>query len=88
MVDWSKCPVLESVPGKMSGAWVFCGTRVPVSLFFNNLKYLNLDQMAESYPSVSRAQMESVLNFLAQSADVVFTGEQVPELVIHAHPTR
>jgi hypothetical protein len=27
-LDWSQCPAVESIPGKMSGAWVFRGTRL------------------------------------------------------------
>ena len=37
-LDWSQCPAVESVPGKVSGAWVFCGTRMPVSVVFENLE--------------------------------------------------
>ena len=37
-LDWSQCPAVESIPGKVSGAWVFRGTRVPVSAIFENLK--------------------------------------------------
>ena len=37
MMDWSKCPVVESVPGKVSGAWVFKDTRLPVYALFENL---------------------------------------------------
>ena len=88
MLDWSKCPVLESVPGKVSGAWVFRGTRVPVSAILKNLKHLTRDQLAEDYPSMRRDQIETVLDFLARSADPVFLGEPVPAVVIHAHPPR
>jgi uncharacterized protein (DUF433 family) len=88
MLDWSNCPVLESVPGKVSGAWVFRGTRVPVSAILRNLKHLNLDQVVEEYPSVHREQVEALLDFLARSADPVFLGEPAPALVIHAHPPR
>ena len=38
MTDWSKCPAVESVPGRVSGAWVFVGTRLPVSSLFENLE--------------------------------------------------
>ena len=38
MTDWSKCPVVESVPGRVSGAWVFKGTRLPVAALFENLE--------------------------------------------------
>ena len=30
MLDWSQCPAVERVPGKVSGEWLFKGTRVPV----------------------------------------------------------
>lgn len=88
MPDWSDCPVLESIPGKVSGAWVFRGTRVPVSAILKNLKHLTLDQLVENYPSVTRNQIEAVLDFLSRSADPVFLGEPIPAIVIHAHPPR
>lgn len=37
-LDWSQCPAVESVPGKVGGAWVFRGTRMPVSAVFENLE--------------------------------------------------
>ncbi len=37
-LDWSQCPAVESVPGKVSGAWVLKGTRMPVSAIFENLE--------------------------------------------------
>ena len=37
MMDWSECPAVESVPGKLSGAWVFKNTRLPISALFGNL---------------------------------------------------
>jgi uncharacterized protein (DUF433 family) len=87
LIDWSQCPVLESVPGKVSGAWVFRGTRVPVSAILRNLT-LPLEELLEDFPSVTRGQIETVLDFLAASADPVFTGEPVPAIVIHAHTSR
>ena len=38
ILDWSQCPAVESVPGKVSGAWVFKDTRMPVSIVFENLQ--------------------------------------------------
>ena len=75
LLDWSKCSVLESFPGKVSGALVFRGTRVPVSKILKDLKHSTLNQLIENYPSVSREQIESVLDFLAHSADPIFFGE-------------
>ena len=37
-LDWTKCAAVESVPGKVSGAWVFRGTRLPVATIFENLE--------------------------------------------------
>jgi hypothetical protein len=37
-LDWSQCPAVESVPGRLSGAWVFRNTRMPVSAVFLNLE--------------------------------------------------
>jgi len=74
MLDWSQCPILESVPGKVSGSWVFRGTRVPVSAILKNLKDLSLDEVVEQYPSVTREQVQAVLDFVARSADPVFPG--------------
>ena len=68
-VDWSQCAALESVPGKVSGAWVFRGTRVPVSAVLKNLKDLSVHEVADEFPSVSEAQIREVLEFLARSAD-------------------
>lgn len=44
-------PEVESIPGKVSGAWVFRGTRVPVSAIFENLKCSPLDEVLENFPS-------------------------------------
>lgn len=66
-LDWSQCPVVESIPGKVSGAWVFRGTRVPVSAVFENLKTSPLEEVLENFP-VTREQVQTVLDFAAKSA--------------------
>ena len=38
MLDWSLCPVVERDPDKVSGAWLFRETRVPVIALFENLE--------------------------------------------------
>jgi uncharacterized protein (DUF433 family) len=70
-IDWAQCPVLESQPEKLSGAWVFRGTRVPVSAILKNLKNLNVNEVVEEYPSITREQIRTVLDFVARSADPV-----------------
>ena len=37
-LDWAQCPAVESSPDKVSGAWVFRGTRMPVATVFENLE--------------------------------------------------
>ena len=62
VVTWSDCHEVERNPEKVSGAWVFKGTRVPVAALFENLKDgANLDQFVEWFPGVTRSQVEAVL---------------------------
>jgi uncharacterized protein (DUF433 family) len=68
-LDWSKCPAVESVPGKVSGAWVFRGTRMPVAAVFENLEDgLSIEEIMEQY-DVTREQIVAVLDFAAQSLE-------------------
>jgi uncharacterized protein (DUF433 family) len=66
-LDWSQCPAVESIPGKVSGVWIFRGTRVPVSAIFENLKSSSLDEILENF-HVTREQVQTVLDFAARSA--------------------
>ena len=68
MLDWSQCPAVERVPGKVSGAWIFKGTRVPVKALFENLEDgARLDDFLEWFPGVSREQAEAVLRHAENS---------------------
>lgn len=70
-LDWSKCPAVESVPGKVSGAWVFRGTRMPVAAVFENLEDgLTIDEIVEMFDGLTREQVQAVLDFAAQSLEV------------------
>lgn len=74
-LDWSQCPAVESIPGKVSGAWVFKGTRLPVATVIENLEDLSINEVIEQF-DVTREQVTAVLDFVAQSlrADPVATG--------------
>jgi uncharacterized protein (DUF433 family) len=74
-LDWSQCPAVESIPGKVSGAWVFKGTRLPVATVIENLEDLTIDEVIEQF-DVTREQVMAVLEFVADSlrADPVHTG--------------
>jgi uncharacterized protein (DUF433 family) len=68
-LDWSLCPAVESIPGKVSGAWVFKGTRLPVATVIENLEDLSIDELIEQF-DVTREQVAAVLEFVAQSLRV------------------
>ena len=62
MTNWEKCSAVERDPNKLSGAWVFRGTRVPVSALFENLKDgATVEQFLEWFPGVEDGVVEAVL---------------------------
>ena len=64
-----RCPAVESIPGKVSGAWVFKGTRMPVSLVFENLEAgAKIDEIMDWF-HLTRDQIVAVLEFAARSLD-------------------
>ncbi len=65
-LDWSQCAVVESIPGKVSGAWVFRGTRLPVATVIENLEDLSIEEVMEQF-EVTREQITAVLDFVARS---------------------
>ena len=68
-LDWSRCPAVESVPGKVSGAWTFRNSRTPVRLVFENLEDgMTIDEIMEQYP-VSREEIVAVLDFADRSLE-------------------
>jgi uncharacterized protein (DUF433 family) len=69
-LDWSQCPAVESVPGKLSGAWVLKGTRMPVSAIFENLEAgANIDDIMQWFDGLDREQVKAVIEFAARSLD-------------------
>lgn len=68
MLDWNECAAVEQVPGKVSGAWVFRGTRVPVRALFENVEGgATVADFLEWFPGVTRAQVEAVLEHASRS---------------------
>ena len=69
-LDWSRCAALESVPGKVSGAWVFRGTRIPASAVFENLEDGHtIDEIVQMFDGLTREQVKAVLDFAAHSLE-------------------
>ncbi len=68
-LDWSQCPAVESIPGKVSGAWVLKGTRTPVKILFENLEAgMSIEELMEQFP-VSHEELESLMAFVARSLE-------------------
>ena len=69
-LDWSQCAAVESIPGKVSGAWVLKGTRMPVSAIFENLEAgANIDDIMQWYEGLDREQVKAVIEFAVRSLD-------------------
>ena len=82
-LDWSQCPAVESIPGKVSGAWVFRDTRLPVATVIENLEDLSVEEVMEQF-DVTREQIAAVLEFVAQSLKVSAPPAQ-PSAPVDAH---
>jgi uncharacterized protein (DUF433 family) len=68
-LDWSQCPAVESIPGKVSGAWVFRDTRMPVATVFENLEAgASIEEIIEWF-DLTREQITAVLDFAARSLE-------------------
>lgn len=68
MLDWNTCLAVEQSAGKMSGAWVFRDTRVPVAALFENLESgATVDQFLQWFSGVTREQVDAVLEHAARS---------------------
>ena len=69
MFDWSSCEAVERDPERVSGAWVFRGTRVSIAALFENLEDgVTVEEFVELFPGVSLAQLRAVLEHAARSA--------------------
>ena len=72
MIDWSQCGAVERNPAKVSGAWLFKGTRVPVKALFENLEGgATVDEFLEWFPGVERGLVDQVLEHAQRSLETV-----------------
>jgi uncharacterized protein (DUF433 family) len=68
-LDWSQCSAVESIPGKVSGAWVLKGTRMPVQTIFENLEAgLSVKEITEVF-DVTEQEVRAVVHFASQSLE-------------------
>ena len=70
MIEWSKCSEVEQDPKKVSGAWIFRGSRVPVTALFENLEAgASIDDFLSWFPGVTKGQVEAVLEYPISSLE-------------------
>lgn len=63
-VDWSKCDDVESIPGKVSGAWVIKGTRVPAQAIVDNARAgCSAEEIATEIFELPLDRVQAVLRF-------------------------
>ena len=68
MTNWDTCPAVEQTPGKVSGTWVFAGTRIPLYALYENLASgATIDEFVEWFPEADEAQVRSVLEHEAKA---------------------
>ena len=66
-LDWAQCSAVESIPGKVSGAWVFRGTRMPVQTVFENLEAgMSVNEITEVF-DVTVDEVKAVIHFASAS---------------------
>jgi len=70
MNTWKSCNAVERDPNKLSGAWVFRGTRIPVSALFENIEDgAQISDFVEWFPGVTTDQIKEVLEYVAHSLE-------------------
>ncbi len=85
-LDWSQCPAVESVPGKVSGAWVFRDTRMPVSIVFENLESgATIDEIMDWF-HLTRELIVTVLECAARSLDLPSSSQYATTSTANARP--
>ena len=68
MTIWNTCPAVERVPGRVSGAWVFSGTRIPLFTLYENLASgATVEEFVEWFPGVDERQVRTVLEHEANA---------------------
>jgi len=73
--EWHRCPEVERDLERVSGAWVFKGTRVPVRALFENIEDgASVDEFLAWFPGVTRCHVEAVLEHACASLHVGFRG--------------
>ena len=68
MENWNTCPAAVRTRDKVSGAWVFTGTRIPLPALYENLTSgSTIKEFVEWFPNVDEQQARAVLEHEARA---------------------
>ena len=68
MTNWNDCSAVERTPGRVSGGWVFSGTRIPLFALYENLaSSATVADFVEWFPGVEERQARAVLEHEAKT---------------------
>lgn len=70
-IDWTRCDDVEQIPGKVSGAWLVKGTRIPADAVVDNAAdgYSAEQIVAEIYPSLPLGRAKRIIAFARKRAN-------------------
>jgi len=78
MIDWSRCPDVESVPGRCSGAWVAKDSRVMVEGILDNAEDCSAEEIATEIFELPVERVRRILRFAYQSEITAIIGPAEP----------
>jgi len=78
MIDWSRCPDVESVPGRCSGAWVAKDSRVMVEGILDNAEDCSAEEIATEIFELPVERVRRILRFAYQSEITAIIGPAGP----------
>ena len=65
--DWSDCPVVERIAGKVSGAWIFVKSRLPLYVLYANLAAgATIEEFVDWY-EIGKDKVVAVLGYQAKA---------------------
>jgi uncharacterized protein (DUF433 family) len=65
-IEWSACADVERIPGKVSGAWLVKGSRIPADAVLDNAEEI----VAVIYPSLPLDRAKRILAYARERPHV------------------
>ena len=70
VIDWSQCPDVEQIPGKVSGQWIVVGTRILADGVIDNADAgVTVEELAtDIFPGLGIDRARRIINYARQHA--------------------